>query len=71
MMERDPSGNHIVEAMGNGGNNDESSSDMPEFPQGADDEKSRFRRFTCNSSSALDTEREKTIYPPKAVERDI
>lgn len=35
----DPSGNHIVEAMGNGGNNDESSSDMPEFPQGADDEK--------------------------------
>ena len=35
----DPSGNHIVEATGNGGNNDESSSDMPEFPQGADDEK--------------------------------
>lgn len=35
----DPSGNHIVEAMGNGGNNDESSSDMPEFPQGVDDEK--------------------------------
>ncbi|MEF2674272.1 MAG: VWA domain-containing protein [Dialister invisus] len=34
-----PSGNHIVEAMGNGGNNDESSSDMPEFPQGVDDEK--------------------------------
>ena len=35
----DPSGNHIVEVTGNGGNNDESSSDMPEFPQGADDEK--------------------------------
>lgn len=35
----DPSGNHIVEAMGNGSDNDESSSDMPEFPQGADDEK--------------------------------
>lgn len=35
----DPSRNHIVEAAGNGGNNDESSSDMPEFPQGADDEK--------------------------------
>lgn len=35
----DPSGNHIVEATGNGGNNNESSSDMPEFPQGADDEK--------------------------------
>ena len=35
----DPSENHIVEAMGNGGNNNESSSDMPEFPQGADDEK--------------------------------
>ena len=35
----DPSGNHIVEAAGNGSDNDESSSDMPEFPQGADDEK--------------------------------
>lgn len=35
----DPSRNHIVEVTGNGGNNDESSSDMPEFPQGADDEK--------------------------------
>lgn len=35
----DPSGNHIVEAVGNGSDNDESSSDMPEFPQGADDEK--------------------------------
>ena len=35
----DPSENHIVEATGNGGNNNESSSDMPEFPQGADDEK--------------------------------
>lgn len=34
----DPSGNHIVEAAGNGSDNDESSSDMPEFPQGADDE---------------------------------
>ena len=35
----DPSRNHIVEVTGNGGNNDESSSDMPEFPQEADDEK--------------------------------
>ncbi|MBF1120695.1 VWA domain-containing protein [Dialister invisus] len=35
----DPSGNHIIEAAGNGSDNDESSSDMPEFPQGADDEK--------------------------------
>lgn len=35
----DPSGNHIVEAAGNGSDNDELSSDMPEFPQGADDEK--------------------------------
>jgi len=35
----DPSENHIVEAAGNGSDNDESSSDMPEFPQGADDEK--------------------------------
>lgn len=35
----DPSGNHIVEAAGNGSDNDESSSDMPEFPQGVDDEK--------------------------------
>ncbi|MBD9084385.1 MAG: VWA domain-containing protein [Dialister invisus] len=35
----DPSRNHIVEVTGNGGNNDESSSDMPEFPQGVDDEK--------------------------------
>ncbi|MFR1862298.1 MAG: VWA domain-containing protein [Dialister invisus] len=35
----DLSRNHIVEVTGNGGNNDESSSDMPEFPQGADDEK--------------------------------
>lgn len=35
----DPSGNHIVEAAGNGSDNDESPSDMPEFPQGADDEK--------------------------------
>ena len=35
----DPSGNHIVEAAGNGSDNDESLSDMPEFPQGADDEK--------------------------------
>ena len=35
----DPSGNYIVEAAGNGSDNDESSSDMPEFPQGADDEK--------------------------------
>ena len=35
----DPSGNHIVEAAGNGSDNHESSSDMPEFPQGADDEK--------------------------------
>ena len=35
----DPSGNHIFEAAGNGSDNDESSSDMPEFPQGADDEK--------------------------------
>lgn len=35
----DPSGNHIVEAAGNGSDNDESSSDTPEFPQGADDEK--------------------------------
>lgn len=35
----DPSGNHIVEAAGNGSDNDESSSDMPEFSQGADDEK--------------------------------
>ena len=34
----DPSGNHIIEAAGNGSDNDESSSDMPEFPQGADDE---------------------------------
>lgn len=35
----DPSGNHIIEAARNGSDNDESSSDMPEFPQGADDEK--------------------------------
>ena len=35
----DPSGKHIIEAAGNGSDNDESSSDMPEFPQGADDEK--------------------------------
>lgn len=35
----DPSGNHIIEAAGNGSDNDESPSDMPEFPQGADDEK--------------------------------
>lgn len=35
----DPSGNHIIEAAGNGSDNDESSSDMPEFPPGADDEK--------------------------------
>ena len=34
----DPSEYLIVEATGNGGNYNESSSDMPDFPQGADDE---------------------------------
>lgn len=33
--------------------------------------KSRFRRFTCNSSSALDTEREKQFTPKGSGKRHI
>lgn len=66
----DPSGNHIVEAMGNGGNNDESSSDMPEFPQGADDEKVDSADLHV-TLPPLWIQNEKNNLPPKAVERDI
>lgn len=60
----DPSRNHIVEVTGNGVTMMNHHRICRNFRRGRM-MKSRFRRFTCNSSSALDTEREKTIYPQR------